>query len=200
MQWLLEDNNLVLDDRERWNILGFVEPHAEPGQIVNGLPVLQDDWLFQQEELCVACGLGEAKLRKKVVNKLRTQNPKLRFPPLISRRAHVSPRAEIDQGCIICAGSIVTCNIQLKEFVTVNLGTVITHDTTIGAFSQLNPSTNVSGGVTIGECVQIGTGVKIIPKIKIGDNAVLGAGAVVIRDIPSNCTAVGCPARVIGKE
>ena len=33
--------------------------------------------------------------------------------------------------------------------------------------------------------------------IKIGDNAKIGAGAVVLHDVPSDCTAVGMPAKII---
>lgn len=200
LQWLLEENNsLAENEQEKWNILGFVEPVAEPGVLVNDLPVYTDTWLLEQNGLAVACGLGEAQIRRKVVNSLLAKNPTLRFPTLISKQAQVGPRVEIGRGCIICAGVIVTCNIKIEEFVTINIGSVITHDVRIGAFTQINPSTNVSGGVRIGAGVQIGTGVKIIPKVKIGDNAILGAGAVVIKDIPENCTAVGCPAKVVHK-
>lgn len=197
LQWLIEDNNSALPPEERWKILGFIVPSIESDHTVNDLPVLTDDWLFHQKGLSVACGLGEAKLRKKVITKLKSRNPSLKYPILISRRAHISKRVELGEGCIICAGAIVTCNIKIGAFVTVNLGSVITHDIQIGAFTQINPSVNVSGGVIIGQEVQMGTGVKIIPKIRIGDGAVLGAGAVVIKDIPAGCTAVGCPAHIV---
>ncbi len=197
LQWLIEDNNLSLSPDDQWNILGFVEPHAEEGSVVNGLPVLSDEWLFEQIGMNVACGLGEAKIRRRVVAKMIARNPSLEFPILISRRANISQRVEMGRGCIMCAGATVTCNIKMDEFVIINLGSIVTHDTVIGAFTQINPSTNISGGVRIGSDVQIGTGVKIIPHVTIGDRVILGAGAVVVDDIPNGCTAVGCPAKVI---
>lgn len=197
IQWLLEDNNSARPDAYEWNILGFVEPHPEPGRIVNDLPVYSDDWLFGQQGICVAAAIGEATRRKRVVEKAKRRNPSLIFPPLVSRLAMVSSRVEIGEGCIICAGAIVTCNIILHDFAIINLGSVITHDIEIGAFSQINPSTNLSGKVKVGDCVQIGTGAKVIPEVKIGNHAVIGAGAVVIRDVPEGCTVAGCPARVI---
>lgn len=33
--------------------------------------------------------------------------------------------------------------------------------------------------------------------VSIGSGCVIGAGAVVVDDIPDNCIAVGCPAKVI---
>lgn len=36
--------------------------------------------------------------------------------------------------------------------------------------------------------------------VKIGDNVKIGAMSVVIKDVPSNCTVVGNPARIIKNE
>jgi len=50
---------------------------------------------------------------------------------------------------------------------------------------------------TIGNNVMIGAGTKILGPFKVGDNAKIGAGSVVLNAVPSNCTAVGVPARII---
>lgn len=52
---------------------------------------------------------------------------------------------------------------------------------------------------TVGNNVLIGAGAKVLGNIKIGNNAKIGANAVVLQNIPSNCTAVGIPARIIRK-
>ncbi|HJD74639.1 MAG TPA: sugar O-acetyltransferase [Bacteroides reticulotermitis] len=51
--------------------------------------------------------------------------------------------------------------------------------------------------VTIGSDCWIGGGAIICPGITIGDRCVIGAGSVVTKDIPSDCIAVGNPARII---
>ena len=53
--------------------------------------------------------------------------------------------------------------------------------------------------VTIGNNVFIGAGTVILPGVNIGDNVVIGAHSVVTKNIPSNCVAVGNPAKVIKK-
>ena len=78
-----------------------------------------------------------------------------------------------------------------------NLGCTVGHDTIIGAYSAFMPSVNISGEVNIKEGVYVGTGAKIINQITIGEKTIIGAGAVVAKKLPSNCTAVGVPARVI---
>jgi serine O-acetyltransferase len=51
----------------------------------------------------------------------------------------------------------------------------------------------------IGENVFIGPGAKILGPVEIGKNSIIGANTVITKDIPSNCIAVGVPAKVIKK-
>ncbi len=51
--------------------------------------------------------------------------------------------------------------------------------------------------VRIGAGSWLGTGVVVLPGVTIGEHVVIGANSVVCDDIPSNCIAVGSPARVI---
>ncbi|NTU52429.1 MAG: serine acetyltransferase [Chlorobiaceae bacterium] len=62
---------------------------------------------------------------------------------------------------------------------------------TIGTLGH-RPGTPVIGGH-----VDIGAGARVLGGITIGDHALIGANAVVVNDVPSRCTAVGIPARVI---
>ena len=51
--------------------------------------------------------------------------------------------------------------------------------------------------IRIGSDTWIGGSVTILPGVTIGDNVTIGAGSVVVHDIPSDCIAVGNPARPI---
>jgi serine O-acetyltransferase len=53
---------------------------------------------------------------------------------------------------------------------------------------------------TIGDYVMIRAGAVVVGNITIGDNVVVGANAVVTKDIPSNCTVGGIPAKIIKDE
>lgn len=53
------------------------------------------------------------------------------------------------------------------------------------------------GTPKIGNNVEVYAGAIICGGISIGDKVKIGAGAVVTKDIPSNCTVVGNPARII---
>ena len=54
--------------------------------------------------------------------------------------------------------------------------------------------------ITIGDNCYISTGVTILGPITIGNNVTIAAGAVVTKDIPSNCTVAGVPAKIIKKN
>ncbi len=57
-----------------------------------------------------------------------------------------------------------------------------------------------SGRPTVGNNVYFGAGCRVIGDVTIGDNVVIGANSLVLVDVPSNCTVMGVPARVISRE
>jgi sugar O-acyltransferase (sialic acid O-acetyltransferase NeuD family) len=196
VMWLLEENN---HDTNEWNILGFVDDTPEfEGKSINGYPVIGNtNWLVKYDkELSVVCCIGNSKARKSVIEKLQN-NHHLNYPNIISKDARVSKLVSLGQGCIICASTILTVNIRLGDFLIANLDCTIGHDAVLKDFVTIYPSVNISGYVEIGSCSEIGTGTQIIQQMKIGSNTIVGAGSVVVKNIPSNCTAVGCPAKPI---
>lgn len=48
----------------------------------------------------------------------------------------------------------------------------------------------------MGDNVFIGSEAKILGNAKIGNNVKIGANAVVVKAVPTNCTAVGVPAKI----
>ena len=59
------------------------------------------------------------------------------------------------------------------------------------------PEIDIIKPIIIGDNVYIGYEAVILPGVTIGNNVVIGARSVVTKDVPSNCVAVGSPARVI---
>lgn len=89
--------------------------------------------------------------------------------------------------------------IEIGDNVTINTGCkLLTHDFVSGVFLNLYheflPS---SGKIKIGNNVRLGKDVMILKGVTIGDNVFIGAGSIVTKDIPSNCVAVGQPAKMI---
>ncbi|MHC5185196.1 MAG: acyltransferase [Planctomycetota bacterium] len=87
--------------------------------------------------------------------------------------------------------------ITLGNHVCVTQAQFVTHDGGIFVFRDKYPDKEYFGPIKVGSNVFIGWGSIIMPGVTIGDNVVVGAGAVVTKDIPSNCVAVGVPAKPI---
>ncbi len=190
--WLVERINAV---EPTWNLLGFLDDNPElVGQCVDDYPVLGScAAAADYSDAWYVCAIGASQIRQQVIEQMGD----VKFATLIDPSVLCSERVTIGEGTIICAGSILTVDIEIGRHVIVNLDCTVGHDDVIQDYVTLYPSVNVSGMVTIGEATEIGTGTQIIQGKSIGSNTIVGAGAVVIRDIPDYCTAVGNPARVI---
>ena len=101
----------------------------------------------------------------------------------------IHPKARIGNRCFIDHGS----GVVIGETAVVGDDVLIYQQVTLGgtgaAHSKRHP--------TIGNNVTIGAGAKVLGNITIGDNVRIGAGSVVINDVPSDCTVVGIPGRVV---
>lgn len=192
---LIEDIN---KENNEWNILGFLDDDDENhGKEINELTVLGSEvWLLDRENIHVVLGIGSPKYKKIIIKKLENYKNVI-YPNLIHPTVKFSRFNEIGRGNVICEGNILTTNIKLTDFVTVNLNCTIGHDTKLGAYSTLLPNASISGNVIFEECVDFGTNSTIIQGIKVGAETIVGAGAVVVKDLPAKCTAVGMPAKPI---
>lgn len=81
---------------------------------------------------------------------------------------------------------------------------VISHTAKIGKNFNISQfctiGTNHGKAAIIGDSVYIGPNCCLIENVIIGDFVTIGAGSVVTKNIPSNATAVGNPARVINYD
>ncbi|MEO2075930.1 MAG: serine acetyltransferase [Bacillus sp. (in: firmicutes)] len=89
------------------------------------------------------------------------------------------------------------------KFLYGGIGCVISKDTIIGDHVVIGTNvliggrSNKVGHPKIGNNVYIATGAKILGDIVISDNVIIGANAVVIKNVPSNCSVGGVPAKIL---
>lgn len=182
-----------------YEFIGYIDDGVKKGTMVNDYPVLGtgEDLNNWKEEIFVVLAIGEPKTKKKIAARLT--NPLIRYPVLIHPGSIIGDMNfnTIGEGSIICAGNIITVNTKIGRHVLLNLACTVGHDVVIGDFCSVMPGVNISGEVVIEENVYVGTGAKIINQLTVGRNSIIGSGAVVTKDIPSNCTAVGIPAKPV---
>lgn len=192
--WLIERIN---EKELTWNLKGFIDDNAslwgtkeDEYEVLGGC-----EHLKQLGEVYAVCAVGSARVRKMIIKKFK--DSKVQFATLIDPSVIVSKRAEIGEGTIICAGTIVTVDVEIGNHVIINLDCTIGHDDVIEDYVTIYPSANVSGNVVVGEGSELGTGMQIIQGKNVAAGVVIGAGAVVVKNIDEVGTYVGSPANKI---
>jgi serine O-acetyltransferase len=101
---------------------------------------------------------------------------------------HIQRKSDIGPGLIVhnCSCIFVLAT-RIGHSCTVNQGVSVA-------------SVRGTGWPTIGNNVYLGAGCKVIGGVTVGDNVVVSANSVVIADVPSNCTVLGVPARIISRQ
>lgn len=192
---LIEDINA---HRARWDVLGFIDDDPSlHGREINGLPVLGGlDWLTAEgTQTRIALGVGSPTAKRRIVARIGSDAH--RFLTIVHPTVRLCRWLEIGPGTAIAAGTMLTVNIRIGAFATINRACNISHDCRVGDFATIAPATNLSGGVEIGSGCDIGSGVSTVQEVRVGEWTIVGAGGVIAADLPPNCTAVGVPARAI---
>ncbi len=126
---------------------------------------------------------------------------------VIGKNVHIGEFSYISAGVVIEDRVNINSNVQIVTSpggsVTVGKDSLIGQNVVIRAndhnFSNLeipiNKQGHLGGEIIIGKNVWLAANVVVTRNTSIGDGSVIGAASVVTEDIPTNCVAVGAPAR-----
>jgi sugar O-acyltransferase (sialic acid O-acetyltransferase NeuD family) len=141
-------------------------------------------------------GIGDYKIRNRVLKEMNLSKHVIKFPPLIHPTAYVSKSATIANGTVVFANSYVGPNSRIGKFCILNTGASVEHDCMIGNQNFLAPGSILAGKVKIGDNCFLGMGSLISDGISIGSDSVIAANSFVNGNIPSNSFAAGTPAKL----
>jgi sugar O-acyltransferase (sialic acid O-acetyltransferase NeuD family) len=202
-------NNInTLHPVNMFNILGFVSNCEEHmGKIIHdNSSIIASDSNFIEfardyPVLGVTLGISRPHIKSALWNKLLCKIDNLVYPNIISPQANIGDfhTHNFGMGIIIAAGTTLTTNIKLDNFININVNCSIGHFTSIGKFCAINPLTAIAGDVKIGDNVTLGSGSSVRENITIGNNVMIGTGAAVVKNIPDGQTVVGVPANQLIK-
>jgi serine O-acetyltransferase len=103
----------------------------------------------------------------------------------------IHPHAQLGHRLMLDHGT----GVVIGETAQVGDGCTFLHGVTLGGTGKQHGDRHPK----IGENVLIGANASLLGNIRIGDRVKIGAGSVVLRPIPEGATAVGVPAKIIGK-
>ena len=121
------------------------------------------------------------------------------IPRLFSELNRWMTGLEIHPGATIGPGLFVDhgMGVVIGETTTIGRNCVLFHNVTLGGTGKHHGKRHP----TIGDNVYIGTGATLLGPITVGSNVMIGANSfIVMRDVPSNCTVAGTPARIIKRN
>ena len=179
-------------------IVGYLDDKYETSYFRKGIyygPILSSKKMLDSfESIKFIIAIGNNHIRKMIVEKLNLLDSF--YAVLVHPSAIISTSANIGFGSVIMANAVVNADADIGKHAIINTASIIEHDTKIGDFAHISPSATLTGNVRIKEGVHIGAGSTIIPQKTVGRWTIIGAGSTVTSDIPSECTAIGTPARV----
>ena len=172
---------------------GWEAPEELAGLRVESLDAIEGD--LSGVDYVIA--IGDSMARRRIGDRLDATGATAAV--LIDPSAQRSERVLVGPGSVVCAGSILTCDITLGRHVHINAGCLVHHDARIGDFATLSPGVRVAGHVEIGAHAFIGIGATIIngrpgAPLRIGEGAIVAAGACVTGDVPAEAMVAGVPA------
>ncbi|MGB7087914.1 MAG: serine O-acetyltransferase [Phormidesmis sp.] len=116
-------------------------------------------------------------------------------PRLLSHLARALTGIEIHPGATIGCGVFIDhgMGVVIGETAIVGDSALIYQGVTLGGTGKESGKRHP----TLGTGVVVGAGAKVLGNIQIGNNVRIGAGSVVLREVPSDCTVVGVPGRIV---
>jgi acetyltransferase EpsM len=138
--------------------------------------------------------LGNPILRLQIANQFKKYS--ISFVNAIHPSAVVVPTANLGEGNMIGAATVVNSNAQVGNHVIINTAAVIEHDCILADGVTVSPGSQIGDRVIINRAAFISTGAIVLPRISIGEEAIIGAGSVVTKDVPAKVLVRGTPARI----
>ena len=180
---------------ETWRFMGFIDEGSLDTTLLERRAAV---WLgglaaLDEHRGAYVIGIGDPAARRRIDEYASALG--LEPATLVHPSSTVGSDVVLGTGTILTAGVRVTTNVSTGRHVHLNLNSTVTHDCVLEDYVTVSPGANISGNVVLHEGATIGTGAAVIQGASIGRFARVGAGAVVIRDVVSDATVVGVPAR-----
>lgn len=115
---------------------------------------------------------------------------------MIGAFVEIQKNVKIGKRCRVQSHSFLCEKVILEDEVFIGHGVIFINDKLPSVEKTLEKTYKMEG-ILVMKGATIGSGAIIMAGVTIGENAMVGAGAVVTKDVASNSTVVGVPAKEI---
>ncbi len=184
-------------------IVGYVDDVVSSGGEVLG----GKEWLLNNKNCydSVCVGAGTIPARKFISEWLNAHE--IKTISAIHKSAIICEKVTLGENLVVGANVTLYVNPSIGEGCFIGPGVTVSHDTTVGNYCLLSVGSIVGARCDIGDEVLVGSGAVLMPpafdvraRLDVGLGAIIGVGSVVIKDVPTNVTVVGNPAKPIASK
>lgn len=127
------------------------------------------------------------------------------FNARIEPAAIVREGVKIGQHAVVMMGAVINIGAEIGERTMIDMNAVVGARARIGENCHIGAGAVVAGvleppsakPVVVGNNVTVGANAVLLEGVAVGNGAVVAAGAVVTADVPPDCVAAGCPAKIV---
>ena len=190
-----------LKNFKKFRVIGFCDDKVPINKLINNKYKLKNLGKFKEisNNIKGIIGIGENKIRKKIVRECSAINKKFKWISLVSKNAIIDKNVTIGEGSIILSGSVIRNDVKIGNHCLINSSCSIDHDTIISNFASCGPGVITGGNVFLGDSSFVGIGSTIKHSIKIDQNVFIGGHSYVNKNCKKGFLYYGSPIKKIKK-
>lgn len=180
---------------KEFKILGFIDDNIYALNNYNGYPNILgkiSDFEFTPNNVFI-CSIADISIKNDIIEKFTKSGAE--FFTLIHRTARVTDTARIGKGCIIGPMASIGADTIIGDFTIIQTGSIVGHDVEVGRNSRLDNYAILVAESKIGSNCIVHSNSVINYGVKISDNSTVGACSFVVRNVKSNVSVFGNPAK-----
>ena len=171
----------------------YIDEEFRNSDNYNGIPIISNLKGFHGEYCIVPTFRYD--LRKKWMNLAFSYD--MEYFSILHQDNYISKKSIIGKGYFIGQKNIIESNVIIGDYFLCGYNNRLGHDSSIGDFCHVYVGSNTGGFNKIGNNVSLCSSSCTKENVIIGDNSIIGLGSVVFKEVPSNHTTIGNPAKCI---
>jgi sugar O-acyltransferase (sialic acid O-acetyltransferase NeuD family) len=141
------------------------------------------------------CALGDPCTKLNICERLQARGG--HFTNVIHPMAAIGPGTKLGVGVIMARLSIITANVSIGNFVTINSFSGCGHDAVVEDGCTISSHCDITGHAHLERGVFLGSHAAVMTGVSIGAFAKVAAGSIAFRNVKAGETVIGVPAKYI---